>query len=372
MEKNEYDIKKIVGNFAVDGAFTSAEPYGNGHINDTFAVYLTDGRIAPPYAAALTDRPFERVLMQRINQNVFREPGKLMENVDRVTRFLRDKIIKNGGDCLRETLNLIPAKDGHCFYRDADGNYWRVYLFIENCDSYEIVTSGDQMYKAGRAFGNFQKLLSDFPAQELYESIPNFHHTPKRYETFLDALGRDKCGRAKDAEKEIAFIKDRRDDCRRAQDLIDAGDLPLRVTHNDTKINNVMFDKDTKEPVCVVDLDTIMPGSMLFDFGDSVRFGANPAAEDERDLSKVYFKSDYYDAFRRGFTEELGESMTELENTLLPVGAKLMTLENGIRFLTDHLNGDVYFKIHRPCQNLDRARTQLKLVEGMEGYFGNI
>ena len=372
MEKKDFDIKKIIGHFAIDGAFVSAEPYGNGHINDTFAVSFTNGRIMPPYAAALTDAPFKRALMQRINQNVFKEPGKLMENVDKVTRFLKDKIVLKGGDYLRETLNLIPTRDGGCFYLDQGGNYWRVYLFIENCDSYEIVKSGGQMYKAGRAFGNFQKLLSDFPAHLLHESIPNFHHTPKRYETFLDALKQDKCGRAKDVEKETAFIKNRKDDCRRVQDLIDAGDLPLRVTHNDTKINNVMFDSDTKQPVCVVDLDTIMPGSMLFDFGDSVRFGANPAAEDERDLSKVYFKSDYYDEFRRGFTAELGDSMTELENRLLPMGAKLMTLENGIRFLTDHLNGDVYFKIHRPYQNLDRARTQFKLVEGMEEYFGNI
>ena len=372
MENLKYDVKSAAACFAIDGAYIKAETYGNGHINDTFAVYYDDGRVREPFAQDLTDAPFARVLMQRINQFVFKEPEKLMENVDRVTRFVKNKIVARGGDHLRETLNLIPAADGNYFHKDADGNYWRAYLFIEDCTSYEIVSSGRQMYLAGRAFGNFQNLLSDFPAHILHESIPNFHHTPKRYETFMQVFEADKHGRAKDVKKEIEFITARKKDCETVQNLIDSGGLPLRVTHNDTKINNIMFDNKTGEPVCVVDLDTIMPGSMLFDFGDSVRFGANPAAEDERDLGLVYFKSDYYNEFRKGFEEELGASMTDTERRLLPMGAKLLTLENGIRFLTDHLNGDVYFKIHRPSQNLDRARTQFKLVEGMENYFGDI
>ena len=368
MNEIKHDIKNVIKNFCVAGEYERAEPYGNGHINDTYAVNFINGRVKIN-GAPDTEIPVERVLMQRINQFVFKDPEKLMENVEKVTRFLKDKIVAKGGDYLRETLNLIPSLENKSFYKDTDGNYWRVYLFIENCNSYETVSSGRFMYSAGRAFGNFQKLLSDFPAEILHESIPNFHHTPKRYDTFIESLAADKFNRAKDVQPEIDFIKQRETDTHIIQNLIESGEMPLRVTHNDTKINNVMFDKETNEPVCVVDLDTIMPGSMLFDFGDSVRFGANPAAEDERDLSIVNFKKEYYDEYKNGFLEELGKSATDKEKQLLPVGAKLMTLENGIRFLTDYLNGDVYFKTHRPGQNLDRARTQLKLVSDMEKIF---
>jgi len=361
MEKIKYDIKNILKNFEIGGEYESAEPYGNGHINDTFAVCLSNGNAL--------GSPVKRVLMQRINQFVFKEPEKLMENVLRVTEFLKAKIAAAGGDCLRETLNLIPASGGRSFYKDADSNYWRVYLFIEESESYETAGSGERMYHAGRAFGNFQKLLSDFPADTLHEPIPFFHHTPKRYGDFIASVNDDRLGRADGVAEEIAFVTARKDDARIIQDLIESGRLPLRVTHNDTKINNVMFDTVTQKPVCVVDLDTIMPGSMLFDFGDSVRFGANPAAEDERDLRLVNFNFEYYEAFRKGFTEELALNMTAKESELLPVGAKLMTLECGMRFLADYLNGDVYFKTHRPGQNLDRARTQFKLVKDMEGLF---
>ena len=363
MSDKNFDIEGVMKNFAVSGDYEKAEPYGNGHINDTFAVYYDNGR------AGGVEKPFRRVLLQRINQFVFKQPGKLMENVERVTKFLKDKIIASGGDYLRETLNLIPSAGGGSFYKDPDGNYWRVYYFIEDAVSYETIESGRQMYLAGKAFGNFQKLLSDFPADTLHESIPNFHHTPKRYENFIEAIKNDAKGRARDVTEEIEFVMARKDDTEIIQKLIETGDIPLRVTHNDTKVNNVMFDTKTGEPVCVVDLDTIMPGSMLFDFGDSVRFGANPAAEDELDLSVVNFSFDYYEEFKKGFMEELGGSANAKEKELLPAGAKLMTLECGMRFLTDHLNGDVYFKIHRPSQNLDRARTQFKLVSDMEKIF---
>ena len=369
MGKLKYDIKSVIDNFCIDGAFIRSEPYGNGHINDTFAVYFDNGRIGEPYAENLTREPFKRVILQRINQFVFKEPEKLMENVEKVTSFLKKKIILNGGDFLRETLNLIPAAGDKSYYLDRDGNYWRVYLFIEDSESYETVSSGNQMYLSGRAFGNFQKLLADFPAETLHESIPNFHHTPKRCEAFIKSLNENVFDRAKNIAAEIEFVKNRQKDTEILQSLIESGEIPLRVTHNDTKINNIMFDNETGLPVCVVDLDTIMPGSMLFDFGDSVRFGANPAAEDETDLSIVNFNLEYYEEFKKGFTEELGGDMNEKEKEMLPMSARLITLECGIRFLTDYLNGDIYYKTHRPSQNLDRARTQFKLVADMEKIF---
>lgn len=348
-----YNFRELSDNMCFEGDFVRAEPYGSGHINDTFAVYFENG-------------PFRRYLLQRINHNIFKKPDELMKNIESVTLFLKEKIIERGGDYLRETLNLIPAKGGGSFYRDSDGNYWRCYHFVEDTLSFDIAESPELMYCAGKAFGQFQSLLSDFPVDSLYESIPDFHNTPKRYRDFTSAVEADVCGRAESAQSEIDFVTSR---CREAallQTMIDNKEIPLRVTHNDTKLNNVLFDASSKKGICVVDLDTIMPGSMLYDFGDSIRFGANSAAEDEINLDNVHFMLDYYEAFKKGFLEELGGSITEAERLNLPLGAKTMTLECGMRFLTDYLSGDTYFKTTRPSHNLDRARTQFKLLLEME------
>lgn len=354
MEKG-YDIGKIAGNFQFRGVFRKAEPNISGHINDTYIVYYDKGSGVS-----------QRYILQRINHNVFKEPEKVMENIIGITRHMREKIIKAGGDPLRETLNLIPTNEGGYLHRSEDGNYWRGYLFIDGARTYQTVENKEHFYKAGKAFGNFQRLLSDYPVENLHETIPNFHNTKMRFDAFVDAVEKDVMNRAKDVKEEIEFALKRADDTPILVDLLEKGELPLRVTHNDTKFNNVMIDDETGEGICVIDLDTVMPGLSLYDFGDSIRFGANPAAEDERDLSKVWMDLGLYEQFTRGYLETAGDSLTRTELEYMPFSAKLMTYECGIRFLTDHLNGDTYFRILRPGHNLDRTRTQFKLVADME------
>jgi hypothetical protein len=354
MEKG-YDIEDIAGNFQFDGEFRKAEPNISGHINDTYIVYYDkDGG------------PSQRYILQRINHNVFKDPDKVMENIIGITRHMREKIIKAGGDPLRETLNLIPTNEGGYLHRCDDGNYWRGYLFIDGARTYQMVENKEHFYKAGRAFGNFQRLLSDYPADNLHETIPNFHNTRMRFDAFVEAVEKDVMNRARDVKEEIEFALKRADDTPILVDLLEKGELPLKVTHNYTKFNNVMIDDETGEGICVIDLDTVMPGLSLYDFGDSIRFGANPAAEDERDLSKVWMDLGLYERFTRGYLETAGDSLTSTELEYMPFSAKLMTYECGIRFLTDYLNGDTYFRILRPGHNLDRTRTQFKLVADME------
>jgi len=292
-----------------------------------------------------------------------------MQNVERVTSHLRKKIIAAGGDPDRETLNLIPTVDGKTFYRTQDGSYWRAYVFIEGAQTYEAVENLDHVYNASKAFGKFQKLVSDFPPGQLYETIPNFHHTTKRFEAFIEAVERDVKNRAQSVRAEVEFVEKRADDTSVLLDLLDQGKLPERVAHNDTKFNNVMIDSETGEGICVVDLDTVMPGLSLYDFGDSVRSGTNPAAEDERNLSKVCIDLEIFDCFAHGYLDAARDFSTPTEVDYLAFSARLMTFECGIRFLTDHLNGDTYFKIHRENHNLDRCRTQFKMVEDMEERF---
>lgn len=349
------DFNSITRNFVFEGEFIGASPYGSGHINDTYAALFKKA-----------DGKTHRYILQRINHNVFKQPDKLMQNVEGVTKHLRNKIISNRGDTERETLNIIPTKNGNSFHRTEEGDYWRGYIFIENARTYDIVENGKHFYNAGRAFGKFQKLLSDFPAEMLFETIPNFHNTKKRYEAFIEAVEKDTANRVKDVRNEIDFIMKREKDASILVDMLDKGVLPLRVTHNDTKFNNVMIDDETGEGICVIDLDTVMPGLSLYDYGDSIRFGTNPAAEDEKDLSKVYMDVDMFEAFTKGFLAEAGDSFTPAEVEHLSFGAKIMTFECGIRFLTDYINGDTYFKVHREGQNLDRCRTQFKLVADME------
>ena len=332
-----------------------AERYGAGHINDTFAVWAADHS--------------RRWILQRINTDTFTDPAGLMENVTGVTSYLRREILARGGDPDRETLNVVPTREGKPYYTDCEGGAWRAYLFVEGTVCLQKVENERDFYTAAETFGNFQNQLAGYPAATLHETIARFHDTPNRYANFEKALAADVMGRAKDVGPEIAFIRAREADCRVLVDQLAAGVLPLRVTHNDTKLNNVLIDQETGKGICVIDLDTVMPGLSAYDFGDSIRFGANDCAEDEPDQSKVHFSLHLYEVFARGYLAAAGSAMTEAERRSLPWGAKLMTLECGIRFLTDYLEGDHYFKISRPAQNLDRARTQFTLVEGMEREF---
>ena len=289
-----------------------------------------------------------------------------MENIRGITEHMRKKIIAAGGDPLRETLNIVPTVEDKAFYICEDGNYWRAYIYIEGAKAYELPENAQQFYNVGKAFGKFQRLLSDYPAEKLYETIPNFHHTKLRFDALVKAVEEDVMNRAKDVKEEIEFAFARADDTPILVNLLEKGELPLRVTHNDTKLNNVMIDCATGEGICVIDLDTVMPGLSLYDFGDSIRFGASTAPEDEKDLSKVWMDLNLYENYTKGFLEEAGGSFTKTELEYLAFSAKLMTYECGIRFLTDYLQGDTYFKIHRPEHNLDRTRTQFKLVADME------
>jgi hypothetical protein len=286
--------------------------------------------------------------------------------VEKVTTHLNKKILAEGGDTHREALTLIPTINGASYYVTDEGDYWRSYIFIENARTYEIVENLDHVYNASRAFGKFQDLMSDFPAQELSETIPDFHNTVKRYENFIKAVERDVVNRVVSSQTEIDFVVERVDDTARLLNLLKNGELTERITHNDTKFNNVMIDDKNGTGVCVIDLDTVMPGLSLYDFGDSIRSMANPVAEDEKDLSKVQFDMEVFDRYTDGYLSTASGFLAQAEIDQLAFSAILMTLECGMRFLTDHLEGDVYFKTHRENHNLDRCRTQFKLVQDME------
>lgn len=352
------DFRSIVTRFVFEGDFLDAQPCGFGHINGTYAARFRKA-----------DGTAHRYILQQINHGVFRRPEELMHNIKKVTVHLRQKIIAAGGDPERETLNLIPTVDGNAFYKTAKGDYWRGYIFIEGAQTYQVVEHLDHFYSAGGAFGKFQRLVSDFPAEELYETIPNFHHTPKRFQAFVRSVEKDVRNRAQSVRAEIDFVERRAEQMSVLVDLLDRGELPQHITHNDTKFNNVMIDDETGEGICVIDLDTVMPGLSLYDFGDSIRYGANPAAEDEQDLSQVYMDLDLYESFTRGYLEAARGFLTPTEAAYLAFSAKLMTLECGMRFLADYLDGDIYFEIHRESHNLDRCRTQFKMVQDMEEKF---
>lgn len=352
---------EVVGSFEFDGQFVDAEPYGIGHIHDTYLAF---------FRAKNGSR--RRYILQRINHHVFLHPELLMENIQAVTEYLREKIVASGGDPRRETLNLVPTVDGDTFRRVNNGDYWRAYLFVDGAQTYETAHSLEHVYSAAKAFGTFQRLLEDFPADRLHETIPGFHDTRKRYAAFLEAVERDVADRARLVQPEIAFVSQREAEASVLVDLVEQGQLPERVTHNDTKFNNVMIDDETGEGICVIDLDTVMPGLSLYDFGDSIRSGANPAAEDERDLSRVYVDLEIFDRFVCGYLGAVRDSLTSLELDYLPLSAKMMTFECGMRFLTDFLSGDTYFKVHRDSHNLDRARAQFKLVQDMEDKMGRM
>ncbi len=345
--------QKIIQMFALEGTLVGVQEYGSGHINRTELVEME------------RDGQREKYILQRINTDIFRDVDGLMENIVGVTDYLRTKIKERGGDPDREALWVIPAKDGASYCR-ADEDCYRMYRFIQDAVCYDAVREPGDFYESALAFGTFQSLLADYPADTLHETIPDFHNTPKRFADFSRSVQEDVCGRAALAHKEIAFIKERGQEMSVLTDLLAAGELPLRVTHNDTKLNNVMLDAKTGKGVCVIDLDTVMPGLAVHDFGDSIRFGANTAAEDETDLSKVSLDLGLYERYLDGFLQGCQGSLTQKELEMLPMGAKMMTLECGMRFLADYLSGDTYFRIHREHHNLDRCRTQLALVADME------
>lgn len=331
----------------------SVEPYGNGHINSTFlVVHNNNGR---------------RYILQKVNSHVFPRPHEVMNNILGITEHIRAKAEAEGKDTERVTLTVIPnIKNNKVYFDDSDGECWRLYEFIENTIAPEQVECPQDFYNCANAFGVFQQQLADYPAEKLYETIVNFHNTPVRYQNLMRAIEKDPCERVASVLPEIEFAKEREEFCKTLERAHAAGELPLRVTHNDTKLNNILFDAKTAEPVCVIDLDTVMPGYSVNDFGDSIRFGANTAVEDETDLSKVSLDLELFRTYAEGFLRGCNGSLTKKEIELLPVGAIMMTLECGMRFLTDYIEGDVYFKIHRDGHNLDRCRCQFALVADME------
>jgi len=347
--KEETELSAVVSAFQLDGEFVGGAPYGSGHINDSYCVECR------------AERGVVRSLLQRINGRVFKDPLSLMENVQRVTAHLAERVYGEA-DAERRVLRLIPARDGRGWHVDGAGDVWRAYRFIEGARTYDAVRSVKQAFEAAKAFGRFQKMLVDLPAPRLHDTIPDFHNTAKRYVTLERAIAEDAAGRAPLVKDEIDFARAR---APIASVLQEAG-LPERITHNDTKFNNVMLDDVTGEGICVVDLDTVMPGLVLHDFGDMVRTTTSPAEEDERDLSKVTMQFWMFEALLRGYLSTAGEFLTREEKELLVVASKVIVFEQGIRFLTDHLNGDTYYKVHREGHNLDRCRTQFTLLESIE------
>ncbi len=349
-------MQTILAAFPFPGEIVSCERYGNGHINETYCVVCR------------TEDGLCRFILQGLSLAAFPEQDKVMENMAAITSFLAKKIASQGGDPTRETLTLIPTRSGDTHFTAPNGQAWRLTPFIEDTLALEDATP--ELFEAcARSFGRFQYMLGDYPAATLHETIHRFHDTENRLRNFLTALEKDALGRAKEIQPEIDFVLARKDDCSVAVNALKEGILPLRVTHNDTKLSNILFDAKTGEGICVIDLDTTMPGLSIYDFGDSIRSGAHHSREDEADLSKVELDLDLFDCYTRGFLAGANHSLTPAELEFLPWGAKLMTLECGIRFLTDYLEGDTYFRIHYPDQNLRRCRTQFALVQSMEEKF---
>jgi len=345
----EHNLGAVAHQFDIPGEFVGATPYGSGHINNTyFAVFHQAG--VPV-----------RYILQRINHNIFKNPGALMENIQRVTAHLAAQVA-NDPDGGRRVLTLIATRDGQAWHIDSKGNHWRAYRFIENAHTFDAVETTAQAFQAAKAFGQFQQMLSGLPSPRLHDTIPDFHHTPKRFLALERAILDDAAGRAILAREEIEFALARQPI---TSVLLDAK-LPERVTHNDTKVNNVMLDDKTGEGICVIDLDTVMPGLALYDVGDMVRTATSPAEEDEQDLSKVTMQFPMFEAIVRGYLASTGGFLTKAEKQYIAFTGKLITFEQGVRFLADYLNGDTYYKVHRKGHNLDRCRAQFKLVESIE------
>lgn len=348
-------IKEAIEAYSIDGQLLSFERYGSGHVNDTFLVEYDTNQHRK-----------RRFIFQRMSKRLTEQCANLMENIIHVTEHIKRKIERKGGDSHREVLNIVKTPEGNNYYIDSDTEYWRVYYFIEGATCYDKVERESDFYESGLAFGNFQNMLSDFDASKLYETIPGFHDTKKRFARFKEVIKANPLDRIATAKKEIDFFLEHEELACILGDALERGELPLRVTHNDTKFNNVMIDDKTHKAICVIDLDTVMPGLSVNDFGDSIRFGASTALEDEKDLSKVDMDIKLYKTYLNAYIEGCKGSLTDREIMMFPMGAKVMTYECGMRFLTDYLEGDVYFHTARKGHNLDRARTQMKLVQSME------
>ncbi len=348
-------IEEIGRQFAIRGEMTDVREIKSGHINSTFRT---------SYLRPRGDT--NRYIFQSINRNVFKDPIAVMNNVETVTRHINSRVLRLKKDLGGQTLSLFPARDGRFWVEDSDGSVWRCYNFIGGCVTYDVVENTRQAYQAARAFGSFQDLVSDLPADSIVETIPDFHNTPRRFARLMEVADADPNGRLEVVREEFDFIRKREALTRGLIDHQQSGAIPVRITHNDTKINNVMIDADLDEAVCVIDLDTVMPGLALYDFGDLARSATSPAAEDEKDLRKVRMQMPMFEALVEGYLDAASGFLNAQERALLVDSAKLLTFEVGVRFLTDFLEGDVYFKTARPGHNLDRCRTQLKLVECME------
>ena len=352
-EKTASNPSRALEGFCLYGDFVDVKPFGTGHINDTFLATYSQGGVVVHYT------------LQHINTNVFKDPDGLMENVRRVTEHSRRRLVEaNDPEPSRKALTLVPAKEGGFLHFDEDGLAWRCYVFVERTHTVDVVDSEKAAYEAARAFARFQALLADMPGGRLNETIPDFHNTPKRYAAFHAALEADKMGRAKDVRAEIDFALAQEASAGKLLDLMASGEMPERATHNDTKINNVLLDDASGEGICVIDLDTLMPGSALYDFGDMVRSATLNMAEDSKDYKNVVCRTEIFEALARGFLAG-GDFLKPCEKANMAFGGLLMTLECGVRFLTDYLDGDHYFKIHRPEHNLDRCRTQFALVQSI-------
>lgn len=354
-----YDLIEIFGHFTAEGTFLTGEPYGSGHIHDTFRVQTSE-----------SDK--DNYILQRLNNKIFKDIPKLQNNIERVTVHLHEKLQKiPGSNIKRECLTLIPAKDGKSWIIDKDGNYWRMYIFISNHRSYNIVDNPDKAFEGGKAIGRFQAMLADMPGDPLVETIPKFHDIENRLEILNQKIKEDPEGRVASLPEEIKEYLSRSEEMKTILKLGRAGKIPLRITHNDTKFNNILLDENDKA-LCVIDLDTVMPGYVHYDFGDAIRTVTNTAAEDEKDLSKVEMNISLFEAYARGYLSETGSTLNEVEKEYLAFAPKLITYTIGIRFLIDYIDGDNYFKIHHPLHNLQRTRAQMKLIMSMEKQYGEM
>jgi thiamine kinase-like enzyme len=355
----KYDLKKIYDSFLADGSFSDAISYGSGHIHDTFRVETSE-------------KEKDDYILQRLNNRVFRNIPELQDNIERVTSHINKKLLSiPGADVKRECLTVISAKNGKSWVEDEDGSFWRMFIYIPNHRSYDIVDTPDKAIEGGKAIGRFQALLADLPGKPLYETIPYFHDIGKRLEAFISTVKSDRLARTKSSLGEIDFILKRAEEMKIILKLGKEGKIPMRITHNDTKFNNILLDENDKA-LCIIDLDTVMPGYVHYDFGDAIRTASNTAAEDEKELSKIRMDIGLFKAFAEGYLSETNDTLNNVEKEYLAFAPLLITYTMAVRFLTDYLDGDNYYKIHHEHHNLQRAKAQLKLVESMEEQYGEM
>jgi len=355
----KHDLRGIFGSFLAEGSFLKAESFGSGHIHDTFLI-------------TTSEEEKDDYILQRLNSKVFRKIPELQENIERVTRHIRRKLAAvPGADLKRECINMIPSREGKSWINDEEGNFWRLLVFIPDHRSYDIVDSPPKAYEGGRAVGKFQAMLADMPDPPLHETIPDFHNIEKRLEWFENSIALDKAKRVTNLKAEIEFFRARTEKMTVIRRLGREGIIPLRITHNDTKFNNILLDENDRA-LCIIDLDTVMPGYVHYDFGDAIRTAANVAAEDEPDLSKIRMDIQLFKAYAEGYLSETRDTLNSTEKEYLAFAPLLITFEQAVRFLTDYIDGDTYYRIHHEHHNLQRTRAQIRLVESMEDQYGEM